>query len=234
MNIYEFIDQDELDALPEENDLAFLQFFEITSQNLKRKIKDLPQNSSNFDKRVLEIRYRYVNFILTAAKEYEFKPFSDAELPEFSAFDSVFFNNFTSEMGKVTGALILRRSARSKRNSVLITHDKKVRIRGNVEKIRDEIEKSHLEEAKKKRLFEKLDEFETELDKKRVDIAKAAIAIFEIMALPGAIWSSGEVMKMLYDDTLKIIAESKIKDSPPLLEDGSKAILLLEDKSEGS
>jgi hypothetical protein len=48
-------------------------------------------------------------------------------------------------------------------------------------------------EPKREALLKKLDQFEAELEKRRLNILAVARVAFELLAIPGAVWASAEV-----------------------------------------
>jgi len=64
--------------------------------------------------------------------------------------------------------------------------------------------------AKRKALLNKLDSFEKELEKRRVNILAVALVSFEILGMPGAVWASIDIVHKLVNNVMQEVAEAKV------------------------
>jgi hypothetical protein len=64
-------------------------------------------------------------------------------------------------------------------------------------------------EPKREALLKKLDQFEAELEKRRLNILAVARVAFELLAIPGGVWASADVAHRLITNVMQIVAEAK-------------------------
>ena len=64
-------------------------------------------------------------------------------------------------------------------------------------------------EPKREALLKKLDQFEAELEKRRLNILAVARVAFELLAIPGGVWASAEVANRLITNIMQTVAELK-------------------------
>lgn len=138
------------------------------------------------------------------------KPFASTEIPRLSDFKrEVDFREFQSELDHYIAQLVIDRSIRAKRDSVAILPDTKERIRTYVHALRGCVENANITDPKREALLKKLDEFEIELEKRRLSVLAVARVAFELLALPGAIWASVDVTNKLITNVMQVVAEAK-------------------------
>jgi hypothetical protein len=71
------------------------------------------------------------------------------------------------------------------------------------------IEQANKTEPKRDALLKKLDQFEAELEERRLNILVVARVAFELLAIPGAVWASAEVANKLITYVMQVVAEAK-------------------------
>jgi vacuolar-type H+-ATPase subunit I/STV1 len=132
------------------------------------------------------------------------------QVPKFSDYQgNVDYRQFQADLDHYITQLTLDNSIRRKRDSVAILPNSKDKIRSYVSGLRQCIEKAHMTDAKRDALLNKLDEFETELEKRRLNILAVARLTFELLAIPGGLWASAEVANKLIHNMMQTVAEAK-------------------------
>lgn len=101
MNLFEFINQEDLDDLPDDNEMAFLSLSQLTYQKLQVLENEIPKNTASTERKINEVRFRFINFILMAAKEYELNLSFSSESIDFSHFDSNIYNKMVVSLDVV-------------------------------------------------------------------------------------------------------------------------------------
>ena len=101
-------------------------------------------------------------------------------------------------------------SIRSRRYSVEILPTTKDKIRNYIKALRECIEKSNLTDAKKDSLLHKLDDLESELEKKRLSVLAVALVALQLMAIPGEMWHSAEITHKLVDQIMANVGQSQV------------------------
>jgi hypothetical protein len=107
---------------------------------------------------------------------------------------------------------------------VLISPQLKDTIRTYVFHLRDLIDKSEdLDEPKRQVLLRRLNEFEAELDKKRLNLMAVTVIAITLAGAPGALWASADIANKLLTNILRVVGEAKLADDAARLLPSSAA-----------
>lgn len=156
-----------------------------------------------------EIQQRFMNVIVAASKKFEIEPFASMAIPTHSNYQNSDYKQFQSDMDHFVTQIIIDNSMRSKKFSVEILPKSKDQIRRYVHGLRECIENSNMTSQKRKILLNKLDSFEKELEKRRMNFLAVTLLSFEILAIPGATWASVDVTQKLVTNITRLVAEAK-------------------------
>lgn len=213
MIIFDFITQEEIDDLPDDDpQTAFVTFVRIAQRKLGERTSEISRDEDGWDT-LNEARHGFMNIVIAAAKKYEVEPFASLAVPFLSNFDSRDHLQFKSDLDHYMTQLLLDNSSRSKRDSVLITDELRNSIRTYIFHLRELIEKSEdLSKPKQEILLRKLREFEDELEKKRLNMMAVTVLAITLASAPGGIWASGDIASKLVTNILKVVGEAKIAD----------------------
>ncbi|MEH2475948.1 hypothetical protein V1281_002879 [Nitrobacteraceae bacterium AZCC 2161] len=211
MMIFDFITQDEIDALPDDDpQQAFAQFVRICQRSLSERAKQI--DSQDWEE-LNDARHGFMNVVIAAAKKYGIEPFLSLEVPKLKNFGSEDHREFRADLDHYMTQLVLDNSSRAKRDSVMISSDLKDSIRTYIYHLRKLIEEAKdLDEAKRQMLLQRLGEFERELDKKRLSLLAVTLLAITLAGAPGAIWSSADAANKLLANILRTVGEAKIAD----------------------
>ena len=214
MNIFDFITQEEIDDLPDDDpQAAFVRFVRIAQRRLGERTAQINPSEESGWEELNEARHGFMNVVIAAAKKYEIEPFATLSVPRQKSFGSDEHRQFKADLDHYLTQLLLDNSSRSKRDSVLISPQLKNTIRTYVFHLRDLIEKSDdLDEPKRQMLLRRLSEFETELDKKRLNLMAVTLLAITLAGGPGALWASADVANKLLTNILRVVGEAKIAD----------------------
>ncbi|MEJ0024231.1 MAG: hypothetical protein WDN76_13080 [Alphaproteobacteria bacterium] len=206
MNVFDFITQDEIDELPDDDDpAAFLQFVRLAQRRLAEFTHDLDEEHQWHT--INEARYGFMNVIVGAAKRYSIEPFASLRIPRVSDADAETHRQFKADLDHYVTQLVLGGSG--KKSSVLLPQDIKAKIRSYLHHIREAIDKAELDDGKRSELLEKLAAFETELEKKRLNLAAVAWFAMTVLTVPGGVWASAELGNKLVGSILRTVGEAK-------------------------
>ena len=209
MTILNFVTQDELDNLDEDPRMAFLGLVNHAQRKLSQQIESLDLENEHDWRQKEEICRRFMNVIVAAGRRFEVEPFLSMEVPRHTDFRDSDYKQFESDLDHYVTQLVIDNSMRSKKTSVEILPDSKDRIRSYVHGLRKCVEDAHMQAAKRKALLSKLDDFEKELEKRRLGILAVTLLSFEILAIPGSTWASIELAHKLITNISQVVAESK-------------------------
>jgi len=212
MNVFDFITQDELDDLPEDNEQAFSIFVRHAQRRLREATEHLDGRDENEWREIREARYGFTNVILAAAKRLHIDTFKDIDVPRISKFDDDDYRQLIADLDHYMTQLAIDTSFRSRRDSTLIPANSKDRIRSHLHHLKQAISDANLTDAKKDTLLKKVAEFEAALEKNRLNLMAVARVTIEILSVPGALWSSYEVVHKLVWNINQTVAEAKVED----------------------
>ena len=154
-----------------------------------------------------------MNITVAAAKKFGIEPFASMEVPRLKDFNSDDDRQFRTDLDHYMTQLVLDSSSRARRDSVFITPDLKSIIRTYVYHLRDLIEKSEdLSSEKRELLLRRLAEFESELDKKRLNLLAVTALIITFASAPSGMWSSVEMANKLISNITRAVGDAKAAD----------------------
>jgi hypothetical protein len=209
MQLFDFITQDELDDLPEDPQLAFVEFARIAQRRLSDYHRDLQPHDDSEWEMLNEARYGFMNVVVAAAKRYGVEPFTSLDLPTIANFGSNEYRQFKADVDHYVTQLVVGNAIRGKRDSVLVPTQVKDRIRAHIHALRDAVEKADLTDAKRSVLLDRLEAFEKELEKRRLSLLEVTRIMVTVAAVPGSLWASGELVAKLTHNVFQAVAEAK-------------------------
>ncbi|MEO5756424.1 MAG: hypothetical protein ABIQ51_06170 [Mesorhizobium sp.] len=214
MNVFDFVTQDEMYELPEDTRLAFSIFVRIAQRRLNDFTRTLSGSTDESDwHEIQEARHSFTNVVLGAARRLKIEPFVSMDVPRVNKFEYDIYRQFSADLDHYMTQLALDNSFRSRADSTALPVVSKDRIRSHLHHLREAIRTAELTEAKKANLLDKVDEFETALDKTRLNLLAMALLTVEILAVPGTVWGSYEVVSKLIGNINQAVAEAKAVDN---------------------
>src|SRR6516162_2256697 len=171
------ITDDELAQLPEDPELAFVEFERIVrARYYEAEREEAETQYGNAD----SYRLEYMNKVLAAARVYEISALAQWEVP--SVRDNVrdAFAQFTSDVDHFTTQIRIRHAPVNRQNSVGLDGNTKAKIHHHIEQIRKSIEEAELPEKKRDSLYNKLYKFALEVDKIRTGLPAVMAVYIEV------------------------------------------------------
>lgn len=211
VGIFNFISQDDIDDLDDDPRIAFATLARLAQQRLVEQIAELDGRDEVEWERIEELRHSYMNVVVAAAKRFEIEPFISMQVPRYSEFrNKIDHREFQADLDHYLTQLMLDNRIRAKRDSVAILPKSKDNIRSYVFGLRKCIEQANMTEPKREALFKRLDEFEEELEKRRLNLLVVARIALEVLAVPGALWASADVANKLVTNIMQVVAEARM------------------------
>ncbi len=207
MSILNFVTQNQLDDLDDDPRLAFMELVNLAQRSLSTQLSRIRGDDEDSWREMEDIRHSFMNVIIASSKRFEIEPFSSMEVPRID--DQLKFKQFQSDLDHFVTQLVLDNSLQTRRDSVLILPQSKDKIRSYIHGLRDCIEKSHMDDAKRKKLLDRLDELERELEKRRANMLLVAKLAFDVLAIPGASWASYEIATRLIANISHSVDEAR-------------------------
>lgn len=213
MMIFDFLTQQEMDDLPDDDpQSAFTMFVEIARRKLAERLDQLPDDEASWHLRN-EAQHGFMNVVVAAAKRFEIEPLATLSVPRATKFDSDVYREFRSDLDHYLTQLLLNNSARAKRDSVFISPELKTSIRKYVFNLRKLIEESEdIDQAKRAVLLKHLATFEAALERKRLNLMAVTIIAITLAGAPGALGASADIANKLLFNILRSVGEAKIQD----------------------
>lgn len=213
MTILNFVTQEQLDSLDmDDPQSAFMNLVNFAQRSFSAQTSKLDLDERNDYEKREEIRYSFMNVIAASGKRLEIEPFFSMNVPRYSSFNDGEFRDFKHDLDNYVTQIMLDNSMKSRKNSVEILPQSKDKIRSYVHGLRDCIEKSNMQGAKRKTLLDKLDAFEKELEKRRINILAVALVSFEVLGIPGSVWGSIDIVHKLVNSVMQEVAEAKVTE----------------------
>ena len=173
---YGLIDQADIDALPDDNNAAFVEFERICRENLGEILASLDQND-DWD----EPRLRYITKVAAAATEYRIKGWDDLPEPNPHNFQYQQFAAFDQAITQIVTRLQIKKAMQRNADTVKLPASRAADIGKYVEVLRRRIAASDFDEKKKAALYKRLEALKAELTGKgRADLSKTLIIIASI------------------------------------------------------
>lgn len=225
MNIYDFITEAELDDAPDDSRDAFAFLINIAQKRLGEFISAVDDNDNwSFE----SAHYDFFNLAVSLAKSFGIEGLATYELPSSQNFNMDYFRTFKADLDHVVTQIIIAKSVRGKRGSVSIPDASKERILNYTRALREAVDASEFSDSKKSDLRAKIAAFEEALDKKRLKLGDATAIAFAILAAPGSLWASYEVVSKLTTNILQVVGEAKsIEDQNKSIPDWDSPVALI-------
>lgn len=214
MNIFDFITQEEIDDLPDDDpNAAFTTFIKIAQRRLGERTAQLDTSEREGWTELEEARHGFMNVAIAAAKKYEIEPFASLSVPRLENFDQKVHRQFKADLDHYMTQLLLDNSSRAKRDSVTISPELKSSLRTYLHHLREAIDKSEdLSDARKRVLLQKLAEFEAELEKRRLSLLAVTLLAITILGAPGSLGATADMAGRLITSIIKVVGEAKLAD----------------------
>ena len=209
MSILEFLDQNQLDDLDEDPRIAFMQLVNAAQRSLSSKISALEPDNQYEWQTIQELRYSFMNVVVASAKRFEVEPFYSMEVPHYSNFRDDDHRQFKADLDHYVTQLVLDNSLRSKRDSVEVLPKTKDKLRTYLSGLKRCVEDGNMSAAKREALLKKLEAFEAELEKRRLNMVTVARFAYFVLSVPGTLWASAEITHKLTTSIMQTVAEAK-------------------------
>jgi hypothetical protein len=212
MLVFDFVTQEELDDLPDDDpQAAFMDFVRIAQRRLGEQTAKLdPTNQYDWEP-MNEARNGFVNIVIAAAKRFE--PIASIEVPRLQDSNTETYRQFKADIDHLFTQLLLDNSSRTKREAIPIPPDLKTKIRTYLFHSRELIENAEdLDETKREILLRRLTDFEAELAKKRLPLTAMAVLAITFLSAPGAVWASADAANKVLNHILRAVGEAKMAD----------------------
>jgi hypothetical protein len=210
MAVHDYITKEELENASEDNQTAFADLVAIADKRRQERWAALDQHDGSYAYE--EIEHGFMNVVIGLAKAYKLEPFASMEVPRRSGFRTSEFDDFKADLDHYLTQLMVSNTIRDRQSSVPLSPPAKEKIRDYLRALRDQIDKSDFPDAKKADLHDRLSEFEAALEKPRLNLFKTTLLVLNILALPGGLWASYDIVAKLTQNVLEVVAEAKAID----------------------
>lgn len=214
MSVFNLVSPDELDDLPEEPQAAFMQFVRIAQSKLTAFERDYDYEARGSDP-MEDFRYSFMSAAIGAARTFEISEIAKLEIPMRRDFEWQMYRQFCADLDHYVTQILLQTSIQRRRNSVPISPEAKDRIRSHLQGIRSLLDHADgLTGSKRLALYAKLAEFETALEKSRVNLFAISRVVLEVLSVSAnivALSDSSSLQKLLMN-IMSVAGEAKAAD----------------------
>ncbi|MGH7036201.1 MAG: hypothetical protein ACREFL_20940 [Stellaceae bacterium] len=209
------ITDDELSGLPEDPELAFVEFERIMRARLHEKEYEASQEQwGDAD----PYRLEYINRVLAAARVYNVDQLKGWEVPSVEGNVSNVYRQFSTDVDHFTTQIRIRNVARNRQGSVGLDGNTKAKIHHHIAQIRTAIEEAALPDDKRDALYGKLDRFALEVDKARTSLQAGMAVYIAVCAGIGEGFKKLEPVRRMVDSVATLLGRAKeAEDALPAL-----------------
>jgi hypothetical protein len=200
---FELISLADFDSLPEDNEQCFVAFETVCRRNMTKMLDD--SHSGDF---AVSVRGQYMAAVYSAAQEFGF-----TNIPSPPRSDDQHFFEQYSDFALAVQAEVVRIRIRDRRAlnalSVQLTDNTRTKIVWHVDRLRDIIETSDLDRARKGALESKLDELIAELGKRRVSLGQAMVVLSAVLVAVASVTTIGADGPAAITNVMKLFLADK-------------------------
>lgn len=197
------ISDEELLNLPDDPELAFVQFEDSLRKKLYSEI------AAANDEYTEDLRRNYVDHVLAAAKAFDIVGLRDWHEPPLDDRIYGFCNQLMSEVTGYTVQIRIRDSRRVKRYSVALDSSAKQKIRYHLGKIKETADRLEISQSKKEALFSKISALEDEVNRDRTRFDAVMALILETANIGGEAAKRLEPVRKFIESITGLIKEAK-------------------------
>jgi len=212
MQIFDFITPDELDDLPEDESAAFLEFVRIARGRLQERLSQLNPNDENDYDTFQDARHGFVNVVTATARRLNIEPFASMDVPQVKDLSYADYRQFVADVDHYMTQMLFDSRISKRQETVGLSNAAKDNIRTKLHHLREALERSECDERTRARLRARLDEFEKDLEKRRINILAVARVAIEILAVPGALAGTYDVSVKMINQIMQTVGEEKINE----------------------
>jgi len=223
MDINDVFSPEELEELSDDPRIAFAEVARKASNVLYERTKTVDGNDEDGWRYLVEERYGFVNLMIAAGKSLKIEHFVDRELAEAKSFDNNDYREFRAELDHYMTQVALDNARRGKREGIAIPQDAKDRIRKHIHALKALIDKADIDEKKKTSMRRKLEQFEHELDKRRLPLGAVGLIALSLFAVPPDLADNAQLAIQLISSIFQEVNDAKaVEDEqrqlPPITE----------------
>jgi len=229
---HELIDDETLDALPDEPGLAFVLFERACRASLMSAMEQ--EDNGNV---IQSLQLDFMHDVTAAAQHFDIPDLKDFTLPASRNFPWEVFEDFNRRVRFFTTHYRLTAKAQRGRHSVELQESHKIRIRTLIAHLKAAVDKADMPDWRKDRLRKRIADFEKALDGKRLNFAEAMVFVGLLGAGLHGLGDGAEGLgKLVHEITVAIGQSKEVEDDTrpalPKLEI-TVPVYLIEDKDGG-
>jgi hypothetical protein len=183
MSLFEILNHDFVDDLPEDPRLAFSKIVQEVNAYLARKRSEVDETESASWYVYETAEHSAMNVIIASAKRLGIAPFDTLEVPIRTRFATNDFAQFKTDLDHYLVQMLLDNSIRSRIDRIEASETHRDAVRKYLNAIKTHIEQADMTDGKRAKLMDKLAEFEAELQKSRLPVFAIARVLMELLSL---------------------------------------------------
>lgn len=207
------ISNDELSGLPADPELAFVRFEEIVRQKMQDWEVEERRNNGDFDADTF--RLEYMNKVAAAAKAYGIEALSGLEVPKLGGSQISFidaYRQFLADVDHVTIQIRIHAARADHEGTVGLEDIERSKIHHFIQRIRTVIEQADLPDDKRDELFDKLNKFAAEVDRKRTKLQSAMAVVIAVCDGIGQGFEKLEPARIMIDSISVLLGRVKANE----------------------
>ncbi len=212
MNIFDVFTTEELDELPEDGRIAFIQLTRKAQAVLDERVSRINEESEEGWRLIMAERLDFMNLVVAAGRRLEVDVFVNYEVPSDSRWDQDNYNQFKRDLDHYLTQMALDNSIRGKKDGIELPAKSKDRIRQHIHALKRIIDQSGIDEDRKISLLDKLERFEKELEKRRIPLSAVGLLAITLLSAPGGMSQSYDLANKLITNIFQEVHEAKVAE----------------------
>lgn len=207
------ISDDELLNLPDDPELAFVQYEASLREKILAGMRESHENDAD------HFRLDYINHVIAAAKAFDIENLKDWDAQPSRDHIFEYYGQLLSQVVQYTVQIRIKHSRRVKQYSVTLNSSTRQKIRHHLGKIKETVDRLDVSQSKKEALFDKIAKLEDEVNRDRTRFDAVMALILETANTGGEAAKRLEPVRKLIDSItglIKVAKEDEDKASPRL------------------
>ena len=197
------ISDDELLYLPDDPELAFVQFEKSQRQVLYQEL----ETSTGYNSDILYIEY--INHVIASARALDLDILRDWAVPSTSGQIFEVFGRFSADVDHYTVQVRIRHARRLKRYSVALDPNTKRKLRHHLSSFRETVDRLEIPAKKKDAFYKKIAALELEIDRTRLPWDAVLDLVLETSDRSSEVVQRLEPLRKLIDSVTGLLKAAK-------------------------
>lgn len=211
MNIFDVMSEEELEALPDDPEAAMIVFARRAQGVYNENYDRLSSFQDGWD-HIRKEQRGFMNVVVAVAKRLGITALKDFDINVSRQEQDDHFEEFQTALDHYLAQIVVGQALQRKKAGVELSPKVKDRIRGHINALKKLLDGADVTPRRKAHMMTRLEEFEKELDKHRVQWAMVGLFTLEILALPSDLVGSYDIANKLVTNIVHELQTAKLEE----------------------